>query len=140
MPTSLAVMRMSAAQRDELVAHAEEESPLECCGYVTLRDGVVDEVVRGKNTRASKFGFALDFESAARVAFIEDEGLSAATYHSHPRSAANPSQQDINWAKHTYPGAVQLIVTLAGEHGGPEVRAWRIDERGKVEEEDVVVE
>jgi proteasome lid subunit RPN8/RPN11 len=130
-------MHMTAAQRDELVAHANEEAPFECCGYVTLRDGAVEEVVRGTNIRHSKTAFELDYESTKRVAFIEDEGLSAATYHSHPRSPAEPSQQDINVAN--YPGALYLIVTLVGRDGGPEIRAWRIEDR-RVEEEDVVVE
>ena len=56
-----------------------------------------------------------------------------AIYHSHPRSAAEPSQTDINLAE--YPDYLYVIVSLAGE---PDVRAWRIAD-GKVTEEEVEV-
>jgi proteasome lid subunit RPN8/RPN11 len=128
-------VRLTSSQRDELIAHAREEAPLECCGYVTISDGRVREVVRGENTRASKYGFALDRDSLTRVAFIEDEGLAAGVYHSHPRTAAEPSQQDVNEAH--YPDALYLIVGFPG--GEPELRAWWIVD-GKVEEEELVVE
>jgi proteasome lid subunit RPN8/RPN11 len=54
---------------------------------------------------------------------IEDAGLElGAIYHSHTRSAPEPSQTDINLA--FYPDALYLIVGLA--QGEPDVRAWRI--------------
>ena len=126
-------MRLTAAQHEELIAHAREEAPNECCGIVTLRDGAVEEVLRGENKRSSPYGYELDDATLMRLAFLEDEGLAPGVYHSHPRSAAEPSQTDINLA--TYDNALYLIVSLEGE---PEVRAWRIAD-GKVEEEDVVV-
>jgi len=126
-------MRLTAAQHDELIAHAREDAPNECCGIVTLRDGVVEEVVRGENKRNSPYGYELDDASLMRLAFLEDEGLSPGVYHSHPRSPAQPSQTDINLA--AYDNALYLIVSLMD---APEVRAWRIAD-GKVEEEDVVV-
>jgi [CysO sulfur-carrier protein]-S-L-cysteine hydrolase len=128
-------VRLTPAQRDELIAHAREEAPFECCGYVTIRDGRLEEVVRGENTRRSKYGFALDKDSLTRIAFIEDEGLEPGVYHSHPRTAAEPSQQDVNEAH--YPNALYLIVGFSG--GEPELRGWWIVD-GKVKEEELVVE
>ena len=63
-----------------------------------------------------------------------DQGWQVFTYHSHPKTAAEPSQTDINVAQ--YPNWLNLIVSLADE---PVVRAWRIDD-GRVEEEEIVVE
>ena len=137
MPTSLAVMRMSAAQRDELVAHAQDSAPNECCGYLRLSDGSVDEVFRSENLRNSPYGYELDAKSLLRANELDDDGFGVGIYHSHPRSPAEPSQTDINLAQ--YPHWLQVIVTLAGRNGGPEVRAWRIAD-GRVEEEHVVVE
>jgi [CysO sulfur-carrier protein]-S-L-cysteine hydrolase len=128
-------VRLTSAQRDELIAHAREESPLECCGYVTIRGGRVQQVVRGENKMRSKMGYDLDDASLRRFAFLEDEGLKPGIYHSHPRSAAEPSQQDINVAQ--YPSALYLIVGFPD--GEPDLRAWWIRDR-KVEEEELVVE
>ena len=127
-------MVISRADWDELVAHAREDAPNECCGYIRVNDGRVDEVVRSQNLRASPYGYELDPKSLLAANELDDEGYGVAIYHSHPRSAAEPSQTDINLAH--YPHWRYLIVSLAGE---PEVRAWRIED-GRVEEEDIVVE
>jgi proteasome lid subunit RPN8/RPN11 len=125
---------MSAAQRDELLAHARADAPNECCGYISLRDGAVERVFRAENGRASPYGYELDPRSLLAANELDDEGYGVAIYHSHPRSPAEPSQTDINLA--TYPHWTYVIVSLA--NGDGDVRAWRIED-GRVAEEDVVV-
>ncbi|MFN2616266.1 MAG: Mov34/MPN/PAD-1 family protein [Thermoleophilaceae bacterium] len=127
-------MRISSANFDELVSHAREEAPNECCGYLPLRNGLVERVVRAQNKRRSPYGYELDDRSLFAVNELEDDGYGVAVYHSHPRSAAEPSQTDINLA--AYPDWLYLIVSLDGE---PVVRAWRITD-GRADEEDVAVE
>jgi [CysO sulfur-carrier protein]-S-L-cysteine hydrolase len=124
---------MTQAQWDELVAHAREDAPNECCGYMSLSDGRVAEVVRAVNDRGSPYGYELDSKSLLAVNDLDDDGHGVAIYHSHPRSPAEPSQTDINLAH--YPHWIYVIVSLAGD---PEVRAWRIND-GHVEEEPVNV-
>jgi len=126
-------MRMTKAQWDELIAHAREEAPNECCGYARARDGAVDQVYRAENARKSPYGFAFGFEALQATNELEDEGWEVATYHSHPRSAAVPSQTDINLAQ--YPSWTWLIVSLEDE---PHIRAWRIAD-GQVDEEQIEV-
>jgi proteasome lid subunit RPN8/RPN11 len=128
-------MRISRAQRDELVAHARDDAPNECCGYMRLRDGGVEEVIRAENVYAAPTRFMLDDRSLFAANQLDDEGYGVAVYHSHPRSPAEPSQTDINIA--AYPHWLYLIVSLANEE--PEVRAWRIAD-GRVDEEDIVVD
>ena len=127
-------MRMSQDHWNELIAHAREDAPNECCGYLRIDDGHVAEIWRSNNGRASPYGYELDPGSLLAANDLDDEGHGVAIYHSHPRSAAEPSQTDINLA--SYPHWRYLIVSLAG---APEVRAWRIQD-GRVEEEDIVVE
>ena len=127
-------MRISKADWEAMIEHAREEAPNECCGYARMNDGRVDEVFRSSNLRASPFGYELDPKSLLAANELDDEGFGVVIYHSHPRSAAEPSQTDINLAH--YPHWRYVIVSLAGD---PEVRAWRIAD-GRVEEEDVVVE
>jgi [CysO sulfur-carrier protein]-S-L-cysteine hydrolase len=124
-------MRMAKAHWEELIAHAREEAPNECCGYLGARDGVVEAVHRSENLRASPYGYELDSRSLLAANELDEEGFQVGIYHSHPRSSAEPSQTDINLA--LYPHWVYLIVSLEGE---PEVRAWRIDD-GDVQEEEL---
>jgi proteasome lid subunit RPN8/RPN11 len=128
-------VRISQAHWDELVAHAREEAPNECCGYLSALDGEVQEVVRAENERHSPYGYELDHRSLFAVNELDDQGLEVGIYHSHPRSPAEPSQTDINLA--SYPHWSYLIVSL--ENGdAPVVRAWRIAD-GRVQEDDLVV-
>ncbi|HEX4735873.1 MAG TPA: M67 family metallopeptidase [Thermoleophilaceae bacterium] len=126
-------MEISQAQLDDVVAHAQADAPNECCGYMRLKDGTVDEVVRAQNLRSSPYGYEIDPKSLLAANDLDDDGFGVAIYHSHPRSPAEPSQTDINLAH--YPHWLYVIVSLAGE---PQLRAWRIAD-GRVEEEPVDV-
>ena len=126
-------MRLSSDNWDEIVAHARDEAPNECCGVIRMREGVVHDVRRATNERNSPYGYSLDAASLLAAFNASEDGYGVAIYHSHPRSAAVPSQTDINLAE--YPEYAYVIVSLAGE---PEVRAWRI-QNGDVAEEAVEV-
>jgi [CysO sulfur-carrier protein]-S-L-cysteine hydrolase len=122
-------VRISQAHWDELVAHAREDAPNECCGYLRAKDDVVEAVFRADNPRKSPYGYELDHKSLFAANELDDEGFEVGIYHSHPRSPAEPSQTDINLA--SYPDWLYVIVSLDGD---PTVRAWWIRD-GKVEEE-----
>ena len=128
-------MRITTAQRDELFAHAREDAPNECCGYIRLNgDRTVEEVYRAENIYAAPTRFMLDDKSLFAANQLDDDGHGVAIYHSHPRSSPEPSQTDINIA--AYPHWLYLIVSLAEDE--PVVRAWRIAD-GRVDEEEIVV-
>ena len=127
-------MRISRAHWDELVAHARDEAPNECCGYLRAADGSVQAVVRAENVRSSPYGYELDPKSLLAANELDDDGFEVGVYHSHPRSAPEPSQTDINLA--TYPHWIYLIVSLADDE--PLVRAWRIED-GRVDEEELAI-
>ena len=126
-------MQISQEQLDDVIAHAQADAPNECCGYMRLSDGSVEQVFRAENLRNSPYGYEIDPKSLLAANDLDDDGFGVAIYHSHPRSPAEPSQTDINLAH--YPHWLYLIVSLAGE---PQLRAWRIAD-GRVEEESVEV-
>jgi proteasome lid subunit RPN8/RPN11 len=126
-------MEISQAQLHDVIAHAQADAPNECCGYLRLADGRVDEVFRAQNLRNSPYGYEIDPKSLLAANDLDDGGFGVAIYHSHPRSPAEPSQTDINLAH--YPHWLYVIVSLDGE---PNMRAWRIAD-GRVEEEEVTV-
>ena len=127
-------MDISKADWDELVAHARDDAPNECCGYARAREGRVEEVFRSENLRASPYGYEIDPKALLAANDMDDDGHGVAIYHSHPRSPAKPSQTDINLA--FYPEALYVIVGVAGEE--PDVRAFRIVE-GEVSEQPLEV-
>ena len=131
-------MEMTRDQWERLIAHAREQEPNECCGYLKLRDGVVEEVFSADNDRGSPYGYSLGFEALMAANELDDEGFEVGIYHSHPRSNAIPSQTDVNLAQ--YPTWRQLIVSLLGDEAreGPPIRCYWIAE-GKYEEESIDV-
>ena len=131
-------MRITRELFEEMVKHAREESPNECCGMVGSNDGQAVAVYRAVNAEASPLRFRIDPEEQLELHNrIEDAGLElGAIYHSHTRTEPRPSQTDINFAK-MWPGVLWIIVGLVGER--PDVRTWRIDD-GRVSDAELVVE
>ncbi len=129
-------MRIAKQLLDEIVAHAREEAPNECCGMVASRDGEAVKVYRATNAAASPLRYELDGAEQYRIQMeIEDSDSElGAIYHSHTRTEPYPSQTDINLA--FYPDALYVIVGLADDE--PDVRAFSIRERN-VEERKLVV-
>jgi len=117
-------MRIARRLYDELVAHAREEAPNECCGMIASRDGEAVAVHRATNSAASPLRYEMEPREQLRIMdAIDDAGLEiGAIYHSHTRSAPEPSQTDINLA--FYPETLYLIVGVMGDE--PDVRAWEI--------------
>ena len=91
-------VRISRADWDELVAHAREDAPNERCGYLRARDGVVEEVFRAVNKRASPYGYEFEFEALRAANELDDEGFEVACSSLASKSPAEPSQTDINLA------------------------------------------
>lgn len=127
-------MKLTSEQAQELLAHAREEAPNECCGMIGAIDGEATSVYRARNAEASPLRYNLDPTDQFKImTTMEDRGEDlAAIYHSHTNSPAYPSQTDINLA--AYPDTVYVIVSLLD--GEEPVRGYSIAE-GRVEEEDL---
>jgi [CysO sulfur-carrier protein]-S-L-cysteine hydrolase len=131
-------MKISRALYQEMIDHAREDAPDECCGMVGASGGEALAVYRAINAEASPLRFRIDPEEQLELHNkIEEAGLElGAIYHSHTRTEPRPSQTDINFAK-LWPGVLWIIVGLAD--GEPDVRTWRIDD-GQVSNAELVVE
>ncbi len=124
-------MRIPKSIYEELLEHAREDAPNECCGLIGGEDGVAKTVYRARNAEASPLRYNLDPQDQFRIMTeIEERGEElSAIYHSHTASPAYPSQTDINLA--AYPDALYLIVSLA--EGEKDLRGFRIED-GEVTE------
>jgi [CysO sulfur-carrier protein]-S-L-cysteine hydrolase len=131
-------MRIARALYDEMIEHAREEAPNECCGMVAARDGEAVRVHRAINAAASPLRYEIDGAEQYRIQMeIDDADLElGAIYHSHTRTDPYPSQTDINLA--FYPDALYLIVGVA-DPGQPQLRGYSIRD-GQVSEAELVVE
>ena len=124
-------MTISSRVLDDVVAHARECQPRECCGLLIGEDGRIVASLRATNLADSPSRFLIDPKDhidASRTA--RAKGLDViGFYHSHPHSAADPSATDV--AEATYPDAVQLIGALKDKRA--DVRLFKFAD-GKVEE------
>ncbi len=114
----------------QMVAHAQEDAPNECCGVLATSGDAPRRAVavhRASNVAASPLRFEIDgLEVLRLIERIEGEGLElGAIYHSHTRTAPYPSQTDVNFAA-GWPGVEWVIVGLA-DGATPEVRSYLID-------------
>ena len=130
-------MNFSPELIDEMVAHARSEAPNECCGMVGGRDGVPVSVYRASNAEASPLRYSIAPDEQFRLMReIEDAGEElAAIYHSHTKSAAYPSQTDVNLAG--WPDAVYVIVSLEDPES-PDVRGFWIRD-GEISDAELLV-
>jgi proteasome lid subunit RPN8/RPN11 len=115
---------------DEMVAHAVEANPQECCGIVGGIGNAGVSVHRLRNVarhRESAYDAAPEDLFAAQKSLRDRGEILMGIYHSHPRSdAPYPSETDIRLAY--YPEAFYFIIGLRGTP--PALRAFRIDQRG----------
>jgi desampylase len=109
--------------RNEVIAHAREEAPRECCGMLIGRSDAIVGAVRALNLSESPSRFLINPQDhirarrEARAAGLDVIGF----YHSHPRTEPVPSATDL--AEASYAGYLYLIVALAA--GDADVRLYR---------------
>ena len=123
------MISLTHLQLDEILAHARQADPAECCGLIGGAASRVTSIYPLQNvatdTNVSYEAAPEDLFAAQRQMRERGEEL-LAIYHSHPRSAEPaPSETDVRLAY--YPQAVYFIIGLAGPQ--PIARAFRISER-----------
>ena len=126
----MAAVEIRRSAVDDILAHARAEAPRECCGLLVGTSTRVERITRAHNLRASPTRYLIDpadhFAAirAARISGLQVVGA----YHSHPTTAAVPSDADLGEA--TYPEYLYLIASLARAIGVRGYRLWG----GRIEE------
>ena len=117
-------MRIAQDLLDEIVAHAREDLPNECCGAVAVRDGRATKVYRLRNVYASPVRFKIGVDLQDVFEDLDETGDElGAIYHSHPRSEGHPSLTDMALSE-GFPPVEWIIVGHVQTE--PVVRSFRV--------------
>lgn len=131
-------MAFKVGQRflDEMVAHALEDAPNECCGIIAGANGTPAKLFRAVNAEASPYRYKVDDKDLFRIyrECTDNDWDFIAIYHSHTASDAYPSPTDVRLA--FWPEAFYVLVSTK-DPAAPVVRAFRILD-GKISEEEIV--
>ena len=121
---------------NRIVAQGLTEAPLEACGYLAEKNGVVCKHFELTNIDKSPVHFSMDpAEQFAAVKKCRNQGLKIrAVYHSHPETPARPSNEDIKLAYD--PSLSYVIVSLAD--ADPSIKSFII-QKGAVEPEQLKI-
>ena len=132
------MLSLPRSHSDEIIAHAREDAPNECCGIIAGNDGGATKLYRALNAEASPYRYNVDPKDLLRIyRDIDGNGWDVlAIYHSHTHTEAYPSPTDVKLA--AWPEAYYVIVSLEDD-ANPVLRAFRIED-GEVTEEELRVE
>lgn len=110
--------------REAILAHARAALPDECCGLLVGTAARISRAWPARNAAEQPDTHyridPADHFAALRQARTEGADVVGA-YHSHPRSAAQPSERDVAEA---FPDFIHVLVGPVAE--AAEVRAWRL--------------
>ena len=122
---------------DEMIAHAKEDAPDECCGIIAGAGGRAKKLYRAINAEHSPYRYSVDTKDLLRIHRDADshgwEFL--VIYHSHTHTEAYPSPTDVRLA--AWSDAYYVLVSLMDETA-PVVRAFRILD-GAITEEPIEI-
>ena len=111
--------------RTEIIAHARDEAPNECCGLLIGDAHTIDECVRVRNVDAHP-ATRYELDPAGHIAVNRRlRGTSRAvisSYHSHPASPPVPSESDL--AEAFYSDFIWIIVSLQAREA--QIAAYRL--------------
>lgn len=141
------MFRLRRRHAEEIVVHAREEAPNECCGILAGKNGRALKLYRAVNAERSPYRYNIETQDLYRIhSEVQAQGWEfVAIYHSHPKGEAFPSATDVALARwpggdgyvDAWPGVRYLIVSLA-DPASPLIRAFCIEE-GRVAEDPLQV-
>ncbi len=131
------IVKLRKAHLQEMLAHALEDAPIECCGLLAWRNGELVSVHPAKNVSASPYRFEIHpLETRRLMESMEEAGNElAGFYHSHTGSEARPSPTDIRMMGPLFgPPYVHFVIGVA-DREAPHARVFQIADGTATEHE-----
>ena len=135
------MLRIGKQYADDMIAHASEEDPNECCGILAGKGEVVMRAYRITNSVKSPYRYMMEPQELLNAdRDSEKNGWEfLAFYHSHTHSAAYPSNTDVRMALESgWLDVYYVLVSLENETSS-QIRAFHIQESGDIVEEEFEV-
>jgi len=116
------VIRIQRSILQEMITHAREAFPLECCGLLIGKGRHIWGIRRATNQLARPDAFFIPPEELFDFfRFLRATGQDlAGIYHSHPHGPPIPSKRDV--AEFHYHESSYWVISLAGE---PDIRCYQ---------------
>lgn len=136
------MIKLSKADYNKMVAHAEKELPNEACGLIAgvVNDGdkIIRKVYLLTNMDHSNEHFSLDpKEQLAAVKDMRADGLiPLGNWHSHPESPSRPSDEDKRLA---YDSKASYMILSLMDRANPVLNSFKI-EGSNAEKENLITE
>ena len=130
------MLHIEKSHAREMTTHALEQDPNECCGILAGIDNEARRLYRITNTARSPYRYLMDPQEQLN-AMLDSERNGwelVAFYHSHTHSPAYPSQTDVRMAIQSGWLDVRYILVSLENKAAPEIRTFRIDESGRIDE------
>lgn len=135
------MLRIQKQHASEMIAHAIEEDPNECCGVLAGTDEAVSHLYRVTNTAHSPYRYLMDPQEQLN-AMLDSERNGRellAFYHSHTHSEAYPSATDVRMALQSGWLDIYYILVSLQDRDDPRIRAFHVSDDGAVVEEEFEV-
>ena len=135
------MLKIEQYHAEEMITHSKQENPNECCGILSGTEQKAIKLNRITNIAKSPFRYVMDPKEFLD-ADLESEkaGLKfVAFYHSHTHSPAYPSETDVRMALQSGYLNVNYILISLENLDQPVIRAFKINESGSVEEEELKI-
>lgn len=135
------MIKLSKADYNKIIAHAESELPNEACGLIAGNiDGENKEIKKVyflTNTDHSNEHFSLDSrEQLAAVKDMRKNGLvPLGNWHSHPESPSRPSDEDKRLA---YDSKASYMILSLMDRESPVLNSFRISS-SQAEKEELII-
>ena len=133
------MLRVGKQFANEMISHALEDDPNECCGILAGKDDTVHYAYRITNTVHSPYRYLMDpqeFLNADKDS--ERNGWEfLAFYHSHTHSPAYPSKTDVRMALDSGWLDIRYVLVSLEEKDSPQIRAFRLGGDGEIAESEI---
>ena len=135
------MIKISKSHLDEIIEHAKEESPNECCGILVGTSNSVSKVHKIINDAKSPYRYVMNSQQQLDVILDCDRNDldMIAFYHSHTHSPAYPSDTDVRMAVQSgWLDIIYILISLE-DKSNPIVKSYSINENSEILEESIEV-
>lgn len=130
------VVRITKQIISQLIDHAKNDLPIEACGYLGEKNGIVSRQFKMVNIDKSSTHYSFDPQEQFKVIKkMRNNGIKATiVYHSHPETPARMSHEDLKLAHDT--SLDYLIISLKKQR--PIIKLFSV-ENGKAREKGIEI-